>query len=1534
MLRRRQSTNITTRPHRRAPRRGTVLLFVLGILAVISLTALSYVTIARLDRQSAAAVANVVNFDQQAQAVLAHIRATLTADLFGNKIVTNSVPRVSTDGNQAQLWPTMFEDGEFRDYPWTRYFDGNGNPTFKDEDPENDPQNSALLEPIGTNGKFEVALADDAWLAPLNPQWDGLPYGSQPYWPQITNLRLAYIYDDNDTPNDTSDDRWVRGDGRFADLGRYFLDPLGGSVSPRRGNPSTDLMSDAAVSIAPSIKPDEAAGTFEFAPFVQINHLDEFDNVTASDPTPQHRDERQWADADGDTYIDSRWQKIDALGSLYGLDWVVATRIIDASALVNYNASLESGYPASLTPGRTAVGRTPADVDLLRLLNEAVRPEAGRYNAGRWNANNWRGGGGVGAQNNFIPQVTATHFDQELRMAAAIRDINAFDNTVNLYNEGTWGWNNNRFEQAQRDAWWTYVGSSPFNPFVSSGGAYPIADIIDLTAFHGLNHYSILSRFEQMADGPENFGYLPSADVINPNVVGPMRAGELTVDSRAFGTNPVPSGLDGLPRQDEVRYSTRRLLTPYSGIGPLSPVPVLNQKAFQAWKVPTGRPYLGQFTQDKISLVNLSAGDLPRVFESLVWALAPLASDEPLTQALADANQFSLLDQSFHYGSQSTGGSAAGPSFGLARALSKDPFNDTVGSPGSAFAVLTAAQMAVNLIDATDTDDVPTVARFLNSGNFDYVNPGTRVGDMWLLGSQFAHGNIDAATNPNLLPTTWAGNRTPGIGTTGGINDLAERNDEVNARAWLDAQNNSGMTIVGLDRHPYLMEVFTAAAYTNVEEETIGGTNLGLPSTPGDNTIDGTDPTNQIGCLIGIQLGNPWGQDLDTTGLQVWLTDEATSNLFPRSQHIVFALPSNDFIPARGTKTYFWVYDKTEGKVLGTLNAAQTGFIQNPNPDAGSTTLLEEMLLVPTLPSLNPMQLLEPADPAALPVIWTGLSGDPTVVLAREIGALGSAVGIASTETPVAVLDRMKQSDTAVEFPAIASNNEVIEDRIINKFGSMSAYLYGLGYPNPLMETFPDDRFNGKAFGGRIIVTSSLSRYSDQPTLGGLPAYMMDLSRYPGPLRGTGLTQDTGQFVHAWLYPPRAGGTDNDTAIVGDEDPMEILDNNGLLAWRLAGDELSSVFADLCDLEQDTTKSAAMEPAGANIPSWQVVLPQRPLEYVSELALISKCAHLCRNHEINDLTSWITAGEQFYQMRRYDGRFGGAANPYIGVLDLSRFVPQSDDGIFGVAEESLSIPLASRVFDCFEALEPQDRLAQGRININTAPERVLQVLPFVTTPQVIPGLNSTIDSNRRVEDIIRYRDAVDAAGNVSPAPGALTNMDGPTTPVIANDTLGLRNGRVAGLPRSGFATAGELAFLDRWTANGGVTSATAGDIGFVGPGADGVPLDGIIDVHDQGIFEPTDDAEERIALYRAVSNIVSSRSDCFIAWFIVRGYDPDEIEVVTLANASQEFALQEFDKLEPAYESRWLAVLDRSNVRKPTDRPRIVLFAELPPATP
>lgn len=80
-----------------------------------------------------------------------------------------------------------------------------------------------------------------------------------------------------------------------------------------------------------------------------------------------------------------------------------------------------------------------------------------------------------------------------------------------------------------------------------------------------------------------------------------------------------------------------------------------------------------------------------------------------------------------------------------------------------------------------------------------------------------------------------------------------------------------------------------------------------------------------------------------------------------------------------------------------------------------------------------------------------------------------------------------------------------------------------------------------------------------------------------------------------------------------------------------------------------------------------------------------------------------------------------------------------------------------------------------------------------------------------------------------------------------------------------------------------------------------------------------DDYAERLALAAGIMNTTSVRSDYFAAWFVIQGFRESDVN-----------GLRPEDPLVPSFKRRYLMVIDRSNVIEPTDAPRIVLFKELP----
>ena len=94
--------------------------------------------------------------------------------------------------------------------------------------------------------------------------------------------------------------------------------------------------------------------------------------------------------------------------------------------------------------------------------------------------------------------------------------------------------------------------------------------------------------------------------------------------------------------------------------------------------------------------------------------------------------------------------------------------------------------------------------------------------------------------------------------------------------------------------------------------------------------------------------------------------------------------------------------------------------------------------------------------------------------------------------------------------------------------------------------------------------------------------------------------------------------------------------------------------------------------------------------------------------------------------------------------------------------------------------------------------------------------------------------------------------------------------------------------------------------------------------------EPSDDVEERLAVFRGAANSASVRSDVYHAWFILRAYAPQDIEAIEVdASATDPARAQLLNELEPAFEHRGFIVLDRSTVQDPKDRPRVLLQTEL-----
>src|SRR5262249_2489639 len=81
--------------------------------------------------------------------------------------------------------------------------------------------------------------------------------------------------------------------------------------------------------------------------------------------------------------------------------------------------------------------------------------------------------------------------------------------------------------------------------------------------------------------------------------------------------------------------------------------------------------------------------------------------------------------------------------------------------------------------------------------------------------------------------------------------------------------------------------------------------------------------------------------------------------------------------------------------------------------------------------------------------------------------------------------------------------------------------------------------------------------------------------------------------------------------------------------------------------------------------------------------------------------------------------------------------------------------------------------------------------------------------------------------------------------------------------------------------------------------------------------EVRDDYVEKLAIAAAAMNSISVRSDVFCVYFLIHGYLPADVQ-----------GLGPSDPMTPSIAKRYMMIVDRSNVIKSSDKPRILLFQE------
>lgn len=1495
-------------------RRASVIILALAVLAVIAIAGVAYVTVVRLDRSSAAAYAETINYQQQINAVVEEIRALLAADLFGNKIVTATTPRVQTqsDPNSAGVWPRAFEDGEFFDYPQVAFYDEDGNRTFDDRPPTStglNPDDPFVLNPealrnTAAQGRA-IALQDDAWLASLEPiRMNG--QGEWNVWPQITNLRSAYRF--RPPANASQPGYWVRDDGLYVDLAQWFYQ----ATTDNRGNPSANLArvsrngdpwTDPVLTARPVNDPIESAtntngplaGMFQQAFDRSMSEMGKR-NATYADEAFDILDERMWADTDGDGFPDARWQQLDSLGELFGLRWVVAARIVDNSGLANVNAHLALASPND--PQNLELlgdGTTPADVDLYRLLQsysvpqpgypDRVHPDIDRWNAGRMFDAYARG--------SLVNGLSVDQVLGQLQSPRSGTDPTRYvDKLTRLYNNGVdisidqnQLANNGTLSRPQKEAYWRFFGSNPRDPLATRGAGYPISDEIDLRTFSSSNYESILSRVEQSFDYSLNGEFLPPAQGRNVGLMRSNRVGSLD-PFRNPGDTTVPRH-PLAERQERIRKDVRRLLTTTSGAGNMSPIPA-------ASPVPRVPLTPDAFTKGAAGNPVLNGETVKSAFQAFVWALAPFATDRPMIRGLS-REQLGDLQTPDSARDLSYGGGSSGPAI-------------QHNYPAASYSVLKAASLATNLAAAMTEIPRPTIVRvYPDATRTD--DPTTQ--EVVEMGVGFQHGSIGAqASDPDGVPQTATLLPPDYFGAP-----------------------DTGVTLFGLDRPLFLIEAASVAVYRNFDDN---GT---MPEGP--VSVDGMNINDQLGSIFAVELANPWTEPVNLnirtfqalvtgTGFEMTLQlnggaiiNGPTTILPGRTLILMWASEPNPIHdPAEWIEFVDAWIAEVEGRVLDVAGGLQ-----------GVSTLG-----IPALQTSPP--------PSSIHIPWQDIA-------------------LANVALPIALLENLGDS---------ATPRRILVDRMSPKTGPMSPF------PLALNGTTSDpgalDIVGGERGTGRFAFASNLKRPKGQGITPGFPSFVIERPEANETLGGR-LTPQIWRLTNPQEPPdPSADLGIEAVASIGPNDPNDM-------------GEAATTHANLPAFELFQPPAAPV--GGATSGS--------PFAAVSELGMLSTVCTMFKNTQPGEgLESdaammatvrnrpasgamapgdWVTFSERLGFDENFPASPGAA--PSFGVLDFSRFILTPDGASPGDLNQvehlpdTMAVPLATRVFDCFDALLEGGRVANGRVNINTALRDVLEILPFIDPDSswlpssvynaLTTSTSGVIGTGVRVQSLLRYRDRNLPAREQPNGTLPQTQLNGYTAdadyPTFLTGLPGMRTPATNATgpqerPRSGgFGSLGELAVFGGWDPLTGRPSATSPEqAGMLILGSNGqpdttMPLDmrNALTGNDSppiaimDSYEASDDPEERLALFRAVSNIATTRSDIFTAWFVVRGYAPADIEAVRVDQGSGDSALSTYfngggaenrPALRPAFEQRWLAVFDRSNVRSPTDRPKVLLLTELP----
>lgn len=423
------TTNAPTPTRPTQQRRGTILLMVVGVLALLSIITIVYVTLGRSDRVQSSAVVRTQRLNDQAGEVAEYLTRILARDMFSTYVEHDpSDPAGAKTITRRELWDYGSTDPQMRstilrapagasssiylfnpegsvpsDPPTPPILSNLSNLPIRRQ--PSDPfiaasEPSRIPIDVGANNLFPTVNDSDKWFRQLR-DWAHISVISPSGNPvNLVNLRDNF----NIPPGFGTDNAQPRYTGMSQRLGLFNQN--GEMVTGENNSPPDEVMLRGEGRTLE--RPVEIPGGWNWDTNVQLNRPADWSNdqftlfrpmVDSFDPGDPKHITNQFADADGDGFADSRWcelvdisfQGATTTPTFPGTKPVitqnndvrlfVAARVIDLTGLVNVNTAgdfLDPPGDQVLIPPSTSVpydkaaflaaGASPADVDLRRLL--------------------------------------------------------------------------------------------------------------------------------------------------------------------------------------------------------------------------------------------------------------------------------------------------------------------------------------------------------------------------------------------------------------------------------------------------------------------------------------------------------------------------------------------------------------------------------------------------------------------------------------------------------------------------------------------------------------------------------------------------------------------------------------------------------------------------------------------------------------------------------------------------------------------------------------------------------------------------------------------------------------------------------------------------------------------------------------------------------------------------------------------------------------------------------------------------------------